>query len=52
VPRSDAGTQYIDGEPSKMLGPEIGFVAVADSGMQEIITGQGPIIREERWEND
>lgn len=52
VPRSDAGTQYIDGDPSRMLGPEIGFVAVADSGMQEITTGQEPIIREERWEND
>lgn len=51
APRSDIGAQDIEGEASRLMGPEVGFVAVAGSGTQEITTGPEPVVGEER-END
>jgi hypothetical protein len=52
VPKSDKGIQDIDGGTLQTMGPEVSFAPVADIGLQEITTGQEPVIREERWEND
>jgi hypothetical protein len=50
VPRTDSGTQNMDGEMSRFRGPEICLMPIADGGRQEIVELQDPFIKEERRE--
>jgi hypothetical protein len=52
VPRSDMGSQNMDGGTARIVGSEICFEPITDIGKQELTVQQEPFIREERWENE
>ncbi len=50
--KGDAGTQYMEGDVSRLVGPELCLVPVSDIGEQVVTEDRKPFVREERWENE